>query len=364
MIVRGASLVPRSLARPLTQSLFLRAPVNYLCGSEGFLQVLEALQCFDGVQELLYCGIDVGDPGGDYSGVHIDYLNIVEFPKRITADVSCYNPFHCINLCASMRANGTAPPTCTFCNTPCPVNTLETLDEAVVAIAHDVAEAFRIVGLCIEKGIGNCVCAGALMLRPAWLSPTDFRTSPKQKCYTGDPLLLIIGQISQDLLSDVGGFFKWLFHAIFHGGNPMSSTIRAQQIEAEVRAQCSVENAYGHGAGDMCYYKRASKICNDNTLYEAYMELAGDPAKGMSPLAEQQQIEDKGLLKGAGVFMETLGLCRASVEINLFRLIEGCGTRHPRPSAPVRPASTPPSQRPRRRPLDVSVRENHRGRGL
>lgn len=317
-----------------------RLDLNYLCPLEGFAQVTEGLQCFDGAQELLYCGIDVGDPSGDYEGVKIDYLGIIEFPKHIDEATKCYSPFECINICAERRARGDAPPTCTFCSTPCPVNALERIEDVMVAVAHDVGEALSIVTQCVEDGIANCVCAGALMLRPQWLSPQDFRYTPKQKCYRGDPLDLVIGEIRREVFSSIGGGlgsaggealtaiggpFVGALGSVFSGGNPFAAQMISAQAEANMRKECETPGRFGHGSADECYYKRVEAICTDDKLYTKFMQLAESAAlRNVTPVEEYQRYERSGYLKGSNVFKHAAGLCRKGVEVNLAQVVEGC----------------------------------------
>ena len=235
-----------------------RYDLQYLCDSEDVAKYAELLQCWDGFHEMAFCGVDVNDEGGNYMDLSIDYLGIIEYPKHIDSRTKCYNPFECINICARLRSEGRAPPTCTFCNTKCPFNFFESLNEIVVGIVHDVGETFHIVTQCVERGLVNCICAGALMLRPKWLDPTDFRYSPKQKCYVDNPLKLIIQEIGHMLTSSIGGAFGSFFTSVFDGFNPMPGGVQAAQAENAARAWCETSDRFGHKDADQCYYKRVS----------------------------------------------------------------------------------------------------------
>ena len=215
-------------------------------------------QCVYNVWEMLYCGIDVNDAGGDYADLSIDYLGLVEFPRHIDSQTKCWNPYECAGLCYQLRREGRAPPTCTYCNTQCPSNFFEGIKEITLAIKHDVWEAMTLAMQCLEHGIGGCICAGALMLRPKWLDPTDYRYTPKQKCYVGDPLEQIIDQIGEMLESSIGGSFSSFFGSIFDGFNPSPDGAQAAQAEHAARQWCRTSNRFGHGAADQCYYKRVS----------------------------------------------------------------------------------------------------------
>ena len=91
---------------------------QYLCNKPGLAQGLEALQCADGIVELLMCGVDVRNPASDYSGVQIDWLGIFEYPRQLTSNLWCTEPFDCAAQCGELENEGRAPPACTYCSTP------------------------------------------------------------------------------------------------------------------------------------------------------------------------------------------------------------------------------------------------------
>ena len=70
------------------------------------------------------CGVNVVDFEADYTGVHVKWSNGLGFPRKLTPELECSNPFDCISQCEKLRDLGVAPATCTYCNTPCHVNAL------------------------------------------------------------------------------------------------------------------------------------------------------------------------------------------------------------------------------------------------
>lgn len=120
----------------------------------------------------------------------------------------------------------------------------------MLGIYHDVFMALKITIECLEGGIENCICAVALMLRPEWLSPSDYRYSPEQKCYTGDPLNQIIDQIGHMLLGGIGDFFKG-FASIF--SLPFSGPSAIDVIDKQTRTECETPDRFGHGDADKVF---------------------------------------------------------------------------------------------------------------
>ena len=296
---------------------------NYLCANEQLAQVLTAQQCafrffsFNAV----WCGVAIEQHGSDYSTLAVDYLGLFQFPRQITTDQYCYDPFDCIDLCARLRDAGMAPATCSFCQPACPVNVLETLDEMVLGVYHDVFMALKITIECLEGGIENCVCAVALMLRPEWLSPNDYRYSPEQKCYTGDPLKQIIGQIGHMLLGDVGNFFKG-FASIFH--LPFSGPSAIDVLDKQVREECETPDRFGHGDADKCYYARIDEICTSDVLYKQFLAINGRDHELHAATPQQELQSLRPIVHGVADFSRPIGLCRDAVQVRLDMLIEGC----------------------------------------
>lgn len=113
---------------------------------------------------------------------------------------------------------------------------------------------------CIEAGFAGCVCAMAILLRPEWLSPDDGRYSADEKCYTGNPLDQIMGQIGEALAGPfealgnaIGNAFASLFGWV-HPGN-----VEAQRLDDAAKKWCSTSNNFGHGDADECYYRRVCR---------------------------------------------------------------------------------------------------------
>ena len=170
-----------------------------------------------------------------------------------------FNPWECISTCDRLRAQGVAPPECTYCETPCNVDIIDSIEDALVALAHDTYEAVVLVTKCIERGVVGCICAGALMLRPDWLSPDDFRFSPEQKCYTGNVIWQLSSKLMEVLEQPMMGIFGDVFGAINNGNNPLADSAFASKAERQARAECATPNRFGHQAADLCYYERVTR---------------------------------------------------------------------------------------------------------
>lgn len=316
-----------------------RYDFNYLCPIEGWIHTLEALQCFDMFQELLMCGVPYVNYEHDYSGVHVKWGKAgLLYPRPLTNEEECNNPFDCLRKCQTLRDNGVAPEACTWCNTPCPVNALATMDEFMVAFGHDIFEAAKIAVTCIATGYVGCICAGALMLKPEWLDPGDLRYSPEQKCYRGDPLGLLMGEITKKLFNG-GGIFSGL-EKLFNGGQPVQGTERAYNGHADALAkqECEEPNRFGHQSADKCYYERVKLICNSNKLWKKYLALSGvnenlqqvpasDLPGGEPPGAAMiNAFQSIGFAETHTLhtFIEPTHICRDEANINLAQVVEGC----------------------------------------
>ena len=198
----------------------------------------------------------------------------------------------------------------------------------MLGIFHDIFEALNITLTCLEDGIGACVCATALMLRPEWLSPTDYRYSPEQKCYTGNPLDLIMGEILSGIEAPFKAVGKW-FTDVFDGPPPVPGGQAATIRDQEIRASCRVANKYGHGDADKCYFERAHEICKSDKLYTEFLTL-NKRDMDLSPHTSRAELRTLNkVIEGVSVFKDPLGLCRDAVQISLDMVIEGCSTPQP-----------------------------------
>ena len=96
-----------------------------------------------------------------------------------------------------------------------------------------------------------------------------------------------------------------------------TDSIFASQAEQQARLECSTPDRYGHKEADLCYYERAQRICDDDQLWNRFVELSGGLPHVHSPSSSPSASSTpsaSGVLQGAAPFLETLGLCRGRVD--------------------------------------------------
>lgn len=59
------------------------------------------------------CGVSATRSGGDFTTISVDWLGLVEFPRHITNEHSCWNPAECMDICQNLRDKGFTPDACT-----------------------------------------------------------------------------------------------------------------------------------------------------------------------------------------------------------------------------------------------------------
>jgi len=59
------------------------------------------------------CGVSATRSGGDFTTISVDWLGLVEFPRHITNEHSCWNPADCMDICQNLRDKGFTPDACT-----------------------------------------------------------------------------------------------------------------------------------------------------------------------------------------------------------------------------------------------------------
>ena len=149
------------------------------------------------------------------------------------------------------------------------------------------------------------------------------RYTPKQKCYEGNPIDLIMGSI----IDALEGPFKDIAASIgqvFSGITPTDGANTALALDAKIRAICRESNRHGHGDADKCYYERAHEICTNDQLYKDFLQLNGrDHDLNPHTPRDELRVLNK-VVDGIDMFRNPLGLCRDAVQITLDMVVEGC----------------------------------------
>lgn len=92
-----------------------RYDLQYACGDKDMALVSQAAtQCADNwYTEFYFCGVAARRSGGDFTTISVDWLGLIEFPRQITSDKSCWNPADCMDVCQQLRDKGITPDACT-----------------------------------------------------------------------------------------------------------------------------------------------------------------------------------------------------------------------------------------------------------
>ena len=251
-----------------------------------------------GSSQMFFCGMEMDRSGPDGSSVSLA-INF-GYPRVLieaapdmdgdglgTSKMECYNPMDCVNKCRILerttRNGAGAPPACTLCALPCPVNLVSTVVSLVDAIRNDVLQALDLARKCFaEGGFQGCICASARLMEPEWMRVTK---NSKHLCKKDHV------QVLTDLLGNaVADFFtETLFGGGGGGGSGRVSggfyTTTAQRnayeraaLRAAWRKKCGDG---GDGEEFMCYWARKERICssgNDRGAYEALFDIGFESA--------------------------------------------------------------------------------------
>lgn len=216
------------------------------------------------------------------------------------AELKCYDPVDCAGKCRTLERTSThgagAPPACAMCAINCPNNFVSTVVDLVDAMWKDLLTLTRLLGVCFGRaGPAGCTCQLMLLLEPAWRKNTN---DDRLKCRNGDPLQLLMGQLSDLMLSFVEGGVNTVFV------NPINSFLSAlrniklfgwkpfgwidlipklciptgykpercdngglTREEMIAFANCEDESK---PLEQLCFYKRVETICSSNDLFEGY----------------------------------------------------------------------------------------------
>lgn len=242
--------------------------------------------------QMFFCGLEIDRKGPDGSGVSLTLG--MQYPRLLvaaapdldgdglgTSDLKCYNPIDCVNKCRMLertsRDGAGAPPACTMCTLPCPVNIVSTVVSLIDAVKNDVLQALDLVRKCfMEGGFKGCICAAARLTEPQWMRVT----TDKKKLCKQDHVGVIVDFVWKGIKDMLPIFGRRLNTAdessqqdFFNQGTYDEFANRAAEKErtrAAWRRKCNDDS---NGPEFMCYWARKERICNSDFDREAYEAL-------------------------------------------------------------------------------------------
>lgn len=242
--------------------------------------------------QMFFCGLEIDRKGPDGSGVSLTLG--LQYPRLLvaaapdldgdglgTSDLKCYNPIDCVNKCRMLertsRDGAGAPPACTMCTLPCPVNIVSTVVSLVEAIKNDVLQALELARKCFgDGGFKGCICASARLTEPQWMRLT---TSKKKLCKEDHVGVLadFAWKGIQDMIPFLGRRLNTADESTQPGGFNQATydefanrAAEREQTRAAWRSKCNDES---NGPEFMCYWARKERICNSDFDREAYGAL-------------------------------------------------------------------------------------------